>query len=133
MIGVSEPQSKEKTVKDASQLVSGYLAAFNETDQTRRRSLVEQLYTADCAYTDPHADVSGPVGVCEFIAQTQERFPGYRFALVGDVDAHHDQARFQWQAGPAEDPGRFVGFDVIVCEDDRIDRVLGFMDAAPAA
>jgi hypothetical protein len=133
MIGVSDNSKKEETVKDASQVVSGYLAAFNETDQVRRLSLVEQLYTSDCVYTDPHVEVTGRMGVCEFIAQTQERFPGYRFALSGDVDAHHDQARFQWQAGPAEDPGRYVGFDVIVCEDDRIERVLGFMDAAPAA
>jgi hypothetical protein len=49
------------------------------------------------------------------------------------VDSHHNQARFQWQAGPPEDPERFVGFDVIVCEGERIGQVLGFMDAAPAA
>ncbi len=73
----------------------------------------------------------GPAGVGDFIAQTQERFPGHTFALRGDVDAHHNQARFQWQAGPPEDPERFVGFDVIVCEGERIGQVLGFMDAAP--
>jgi hypothetical protein len=55
------------------------------------------------------------------------------FRLRGDVDAHHDQARFQWQAGPEEQPDLFVGFDVIVTEDGRIRRVYGFSDAAPAA
>jgi hypothetical protein len=118
---------------DASQLVSRYLAAFNDTDHEHRLSRIEQLYTSDCVYTDPHVEVTGHAGVSEFIAQTQQRFPGYTFTLRGEVDAHHDQARFNWQAGPADDPGRYVGFDVIVCEEDRIGRVFGFMDAAPIA
>jgi hypothetical protein len=117
----------------STEMVSRYLAAFNEPDEARRAALVDALYTADCSYTDPHVDVRGPAGVSEFIAQTQERFPGHTFALRGDVDAHHGQARFQWQAGPPDDPARYVGFDVIVCDDGQIDQVLGFMDAAPAA
>jgi hypothetical protein len=118
---------------DTKEVVDRYLAAFNEPDGSRRSALLDGLYTSDCTYTDPHVEVRGPAGVGEFIAQTQERFPGHTFALRGDVDAHHNQARFQWQAGPPEDPGRFVGFDVIVCEGERIGQVLGFMDAAPAA
>src|SRR5438105_2790725 len=116
---------------DHSDVVTRYLAAFNEPDGARRSALIDGLYTADCTYTDPHADVQGPAGISEFIAQTQERFPGYTFALHGDVDAHHNQARFQWQAGPPEEPGRFIGFDVLVCDGERIGQVLGFMDAAP--
>jgi hypothetical protein len=118
---------------DTKEVVTRYLAAFNEPDGSRRSALLDRLYTSDCTYTDPHVAVHGPGGVGEFIAQTQERFPGHTFALRGEVDSHHNQARFQWQAGPPEDPERFVGFDVIVCEGERIGQVLGFMDAAPAA
>ena len=50
-----------------------------------------------------------------------------------DADAHHNQARFQWHAGPADAPDRYVGFDVILAEDGRIRNVYGFMDAAPVA
>jgi hypothetical protein len=64
---------------------------------------------------------------------TQERFAGITCKLAGPIDAHHDQARFQWHAGPAEDPDQYVGFDVIVTEDDGIRSVYGFMDAAPAS
>jgi hypothetical protein len=67
------------------------------------------------------------------IEQTQERFPGVTFRLGGAVDAHHDQARFQWHAGPPDAPETIVGFDVIVTENGRIRNVYGFTDVAPAA
>ena len=115
------------------EIIERYLAAFNESDVARRRELLNTLYTSDCTYTDPHVDLRGPEQVEGFIAQTQERFPGVKFTLGGPVDAHHDQARFQWHAGPDDAPDAYVGFDVIVVADGQIRNVYGFMDAAPAA
>ncbi len=68
-----------------------------------------------------------------FIGKTQERFPGLTFTLGSPIDAHHNQARFQWHAGPPEKPDTHVGFDVIITEDGRIRSVYGFTDVAPAA
>ncbi len=116
-----------------TELVSRYLEAFNETDPERRRELLKALYTSDCTYTDPHVDLQGTEQIGGFIEQTQGRFPGFTFTLGGPVDAHHDQARFQWHAGTATRPDTYVGFDVIVTEDGRIRNVYGFTDAAPAA
>jgi hypothetical protein len=118
---------------DPAQLVDTYLATFNETDRERRRALLGALCTDDVTYTDPHVELRGAEAIEAFIAQTQERFPGFTFTLGSAIDAHHDQARFQWHAGPADDPGRFVGFDVILTDGGRIRSVYGFMDAAPAA
>lgn len=118
---------------DVTQVIERYLASFNETDATRRRELLGTLYSTDSTYTDPHVDLRGPEEIEGFVAQTQERFPGYTFSLGGPVDAHHNQARFQWHAGPDDAPDQFVGFDVIVTDGDRIRNVYGFMDAAPAA
>ena len=118
---------------DPKDLVERYIASFNETDATRRRQLLASLYVTDSTYTDPHVDLRGTEQIDGFISQTQERFPGFTFKLAGPVDAHHDQARFQWQAGPSDDPEQYIGFDVIVAEDGRISSVYGFTDAAPAA
>lgn len=120
-------------MQDAQKLVTTYLETFNETDGDRRRGLLEALYAPECTYTDPQVDLHGPEQIDGFIEQTQQRFPGVTFTLGGPIDAHHDQARFQWHAGPAEAPDAFIGFDVIVAEDGRIRSVYGFMDAAPAA
>ena len=115
-------------------IVERYLGAFNETDPTRRRALVDELYAADSTYVDPHVELRGPEQVERFIAETQERFPGFQFTLGGPVDAHHSQARFQWHAGPAGNGGpQYVGFDVIVTDGERVRSVYGFMDSAPAA
>ena len=119
-------------MQNAQTLVTQYLETFNETDADRRRELLDALYTADCTYTDPHVDLHGAEQIDGFIEQTQERFPGFTFTLGGPIDAHHSQARFQWHAGPADAPDAYVGFDVIVAEDDRIRTVYGFTDAAPA-
>ncbi len=118
---------------DLTQVVERYLAAFNETDGSRRRELLAALYTSDSTYTDPHVELRGPEQIDGFIDQTQGRFPGFTFRLGGPVDAHHNQARFQWHAGPEGTPDQFVGFDVIVTDGLQIRNVYGFMDAAPAA
>ena len=115
------------------EIIDRYLATFNETDAARRRELLGALYTPNGTYTDPHVDLCGPERIVAFIAQTQERFPGVTFTLGGPVDAHHNQARFQWHAGPDGAPDAYVGFDVIVADDGQIRNVYGFMDAAPAA
>ena len=120
-------------MQDAQILVTRYLEAFNETDADRRRALVETLYTPDCTYTDPHVDLRGAEQIDGFMEQTQERFPGFTFTLGGAIDAHHNQAGFQWHAGPADRPDAYVGFDVILGEDGRIRNVYGFMDAVPPA
>ena len=117
----------------SQEIVERYIDSFNETDAARRREALEKLYGSDSTYTDPHVDLRGPAEIDGFIAQTQERFPGFRFRLAGPVDAHHDQARFQWQAGNLEQPDAYVGFDVVVTDNGRIQNVYGFMDAAPAA
>jgi hypothetical protein len=78
-------------------------------------------------------DLEGAAQIDGFIEHTQERFRGFTFTVGGPIDAHHNQARFQWHAGPDDKPDTYVGFDVIVAEDGRIRNVYGFMDAAPAA
>lgn len=109
-----------------------YLDAFNEADADRRRELLSALYTADCTYTDAHVDLRGVDHFDGVIAQTQERLLGLTFTLGSPIDAHHNQARFQWHAGPDDKPDTYVGFDVIVTEDGRIRNVYGFTDIGPA-
>ncbi len=118
-------------MQDVQTIVTRYIEAFNETDSEQRRTLLKGLYTADCTYTDPHVDLRGAEQINGFIEQTQEQFPGLTFTLGGPIDAHHNQARFQWHAGPGETPDAVVGFDVIVTEDGRIRSVYGFSDVAP--
>lgn len=115
-------------------LANRYIGSFNETDPERRRTLIEALYTADGTYTDPNQDLKGPAAIEAFVAATQAHFPGYRFSLGSKVDAHHQQARFNWHGtAPGALEPEYIGFDIIVAAQDRIRQVLGFMDKVPAS
>jgi hypothetical protein len=119
---------------DFQDTAARYIASFNETDGERRRALLGELYTEDARYTDPAHDVTGPRQIDEFISSTQERFPGYVFSLGSAVDAHHDQARFQWHAtAPGEAEPAYIGFDVLVTDNGRVRNVYGFLDKVPSA
>lgn len=115
------------------ELITRYLAAWNETDAAARRALIEEIWTEDGVYTDPLAVAVGRDAIDATIAAVQGRFPGFVFTLAGPVDAHHDIARFTWNLGPAGAEDLVVGFDVAVIVDGRISTVHGFLDKVPAA
>lgn len=121
-------------MSDVAYLVQTYLDAWNETDPATRRTLLERVWAADGRYVDPLADVTGPTAIDAVIAAAQGQFPGlcFRLRLAGDVDAHHDVARFTWELGPADGEAVVVGFDVAVVVDGRFQAVAGFLDKVPA-
>jgi hypothetical protein len=110
-----------------------YLACWNETDATARRSLIDELWAEDATYTDPLADVRGRDQIDATIAAVQQQFPGFVFVPGTDVDAHHNRARFTWGLGPAGAEPVVEGFDVLVLDEaGRIEAVHGFLDRVPA-
>src|SRR4051812_48959647 len=111
---------------DFTGIVECYLAPWNETDPAKRRELIERVFSEDAIYTDPLGAVRGTDGLDQFIAGAQRQFAGLVFTLGGQVDGHHDIARFTWHLGPegAAEP-LAIGFDVIVVQHDRIRQVLG--------
>lgn len=120
---------------DLTALVERYLETWNETDAERRAKAIGDLFTADARYIDPLAAVAGHDGIGAVIQGAQEQFAGLTFELLGDVEAHHNIARFRW--GLVTESGAepvAIGFDVAVTtEDGRIEGVYGFLDKVPAA
>ncbi len=114
-------------------LVENYLACWNETDPAARRALIDRHWSADPSYRDPMVQVRGRDALDTTIGAVQQQFPGFVFTPGGAVDAHHDQARFTWNLGPAGAEPLVVGFDVVVTDaEGRIETVLGFLDKVPA-
>ncbi|MFE9428268.1 nuclear transport factor 2 family protein [Kitasatospora sp. NPDC006697] len=122
------------TTQAPAQLAELYLATWNETDPAARRALIDTSWTADLRYTDPLVEVAGPEALDATIAAVQQQFPGWVFSLgETGVDAHHRQARFTWNLGPAGGEALVVGFDVVTTDEEgRIATVLGFLDKVPA-
>jgi hypothetical protein len=118
---------------DFTQLAETYIAAWNETDPSARRALIEEIWPEDGRYVDPLADVTGRDQFAAVIAAAQAQFAGMTFRLAGPVDAHHDQARFTWELGPDGADPVVIGFDVGLRDaDGRLALVLGFLDKVPS-
>lgn len=110
-----------------------YLRCWNETDPVARQRLLAAAWTEDASYTDPLAEVNGLQQLDATIAAVQAQFPGFAFTPVGDIDAHHQLARFSWGLGQTDAEPMIVGSDVVVTDaDGRIATVLGFLDKVPS-
>lgn len=109
-----------------------YIAAWNETDPGRRRDLIAKTWTEDASYADPVMAGRGHAEVDALMAGVHQRFPGFRFALIGKPDGFGDKVRFSWALGPdgAEPP--IKGTDFVQLEDGRLKSVTGFLDQVPA-
>lgn len=114
------------------QLAERYIATWNETDPTRRRAGLEELWAPGARYVDPLAAAEGLDAIDATIAAVQGQFPGMTFRLAGPVDGHHNQVRFSWELGPAGVAAPIAGFDVAVTDEHgRLSQVLGFLDRVP--
>ena len=116
-----------------NEIVTRYLDTWNATDEAARVELLAQHWSDDCAYVDPLVEVQGRAALGATIQAAHAQFPGFVFTSVGDVDAHHRQARFRWGLGPVGEKPVVIGFDVVVVDADQcICDVRGFLDEVPA-
>jgi hypothetical protein len=120
-------------MSDFTTLAERYIAAWNETDDTARRSAVAELWTAERRYVDPLVEAEGTDDIAATIGAVQAQFPGFVFRLAGPVDGHHEQLRFSWELGPAGEAAPIAGSDVAVTDGNgRLRTVLGFLDRVPS-
>jgi hypothetical protein len=120
-------------MSDITEVVTRYLAAWNEKEPAARRAIVDATWAADGRYVDPLVEAVGRDAIDATIAAVAGQFPGLVFTLAGPVDEHHDVARFTWHLGPAGGDAVVVGFDVVAVNDEGlISTVHGFLDKVPA-
>lgn len=119
-------------MRDANRLAEDYVALWNEPSRPRRLALLEQTWTADATYADPLMRGSGRDEIDALIAAAQERFPGFRFALLGPADGVGEHVRFSWGLGPQAGDAIVKGTDFVLRDGDRIRSVTGFFDQVPA-
>jgi hypothetical protein len=117
---------------DVATIADRYIALWNETRPERRRALLAEGWTANAAYADPLAKGEGAEEISALIGAVQERFPGFRFSLVGRADGYGDKLRFSWALGPEREADMIKGTDFAVVESGRLKSVTGFLDKVPA-
>ncbi|GEM46231.1 nuclear transport factor 2 family protein [Deinococcus cellulosilyticus] len=118
---------------NATVLIEQYIAAWNETDSEKRLNLIQQTWSTDARYVDPLMQGNGIEGIDQMIAAVQQKYPGFRFTLLGAVDAHQNHARFRWGMGPDGQEVVVEGTDfAVLSPGGLLQSVTGFLDRVPA-
>jgi hypothetical protein len=110
-------------------VVNNYIAMWNEADPELRRTLVASTLSDDATYVDPLIEGAGTDQITAMIGAAQEEFPGWRFALVGDPDAHHDRVKFTWSLSAGGGASMAIGTDfAVLAADGRLQSVTGVLE-----
>ena len=117
---------------DAETIARRYLEAWNERDSGRRGALLAALWTEDASFVDPVLQGEGLDGVDAVIARVHERYPGYRFSMIGAPDGFGDHVRLSWALGPEDGEAPIKGTDFVTLQGGRLKSVTGFFDQLPA-
>ena len=118
---------------DAQTIAIRYIDLWNERAPARRREILSQSWTTDARYVDPLMSGDGHDGVDALIAGVQQRFPDFKFKLIGEPNGFGDHVRFSWGLGPDGADAPIKGTDFAVLSDGRIRSITGFLDQVPAS
>jgi hypothetical protein len=109
------------------EIVRMYVAAWSETDEAKRRALLEKSWAENGTYTDPTVEVVGREALVQHIGGIHRQFADCRILLTSRVDEHHDRLRFTWAMVNPRGSRVSVGIDFgEVGADGRLIRITGF-------
>ncbi|AWM10047.1 nuclear transport factor 2 family protein [Bradyrhizobium symbiodeficiens] len=117
---------------DPITIAQSYIELWNERTAGRRREMLGENWTIDASYVDPLMKGDGRDGIEALIAGVQQRFPDFKFQLIGEPNGYGDHVRFSWGLGPDGADSPIKGTDFAVLKDGRIQSVTGFLDQVPA-
>lgn len=117
----------------AEELVESYIDMWNETDDAKRRGIIERIWAPDARSVDPAADVTGWDGLDSMVKAVQETYPGHLFSHMSDIDQHHDRLRFSWAMNKPNGAVNIAGIDSVLLDcDGRIKDLTGYFDVVPS-
>ena len=117
---------------DINSIAMSYIDLWNERTPDRRREILRQYWASDARYVDPVMSGDGHDGVDALIAGVQQRFPDFKFRLIGEPNGYGDHVRFSWGLGPDDADSPIKGTDFAELRDGRIRSITGFLDQVPA-
>ena len=105
---------------------------FGEGDPTRRRAAIEKLYTEDCTVLLPIGRYVGHAALDQVAGELRASHPSFVYTPHRPPQAVQDGGRLAWGSGPAGEPPRYTGLDVIIVLNGKIAALYVFLDSPPA-
>lgn len=101
---------------------------FGEGDPARRRAALAELWVEDCELYAPPGIIRGRTAIDEFAGNLRAMHADFAYTPIGVPQVLHDAGRLAWGSGPAGEPPRYTGWDVLIAQDGRIKTLLVFLD-----
>ena len=116
---------------DPKAIATAYVNLWNEHVAGRGREIFKANWTPDATYVDPLMSSDGHDGVDALIDGVQQRFPDFKFTLIGEPNGYGNHVRFSWGLGPDGVDCPIKGTDFAVLKDGLIRSITGFLDQVP--
>ena len=102
---------------------------FGESDPTRRRAVVDEIFTEDCVFYDPSKRVyRGRDEIDRIASELRATHPDFRYRPIAEPEEVGNGGRIRWVSGrPGETPA-YAGTDFIIARDGRIAALYLFFD-----
>ena len=110
------------------EIVGAYCSAWNEKDETARRSLLEKSWSEKGVYEDPSGVAPpGRAALHAHIGQFHQDYPGAKIVLTSKPDQHHGKIHFTWRMVAADGTVAIDGRDFGELDAaGRISHIVGF-------
>ena len=108
-------------------IIGMYDEAWNASELSERRRLLEEALTDDCELVEPRGRFVGREAIVERLTGFTERFPAARVDITSKVDEHNGFARYGWTIVDRDGAEVLRGIDVVErATDGRLRRVVMF-------
>ena len=108
-------------------LIKQHLLIWNEKNQAKRDTLMNQVYAQNIEMIDRHFVATGYHEINGFVNNLQQKNPDYRFRTI-KLDTHHNIARLYWKVGSKAKPNAVSGMDLFVIQNGKIQQLYVFVD-----
>ncbi len=119
-------------MNDLERLIDKYFNSLNETNDQRRRRLIEEVWAENGKFASPVGAVAGYDAIDIQVQGFQKQFPDTEVRRTGKIDVLDDKyVRFNFEAAQADGAAFTKGVDFGIVADGKLQLVVGFFDFAP--
>jgi hypothetical protein len=101
---------------------------FGESDATRRRAAIDEIFTEDCVFYEPRGVYRGRYEIDRIAGAIKATHPDFRYQPIAPPEELGDGGRIQWVSGRPGEAPTYAGTDFIIAQDGRITAVYLFFD-----
>ena len=113
-------------------LIRNLQDVFGENDPTRRRAVIDEIWSEDGVFYDPNSGAHrGRDEIDRVAGAIRATHPTFRYEPIAEPEELGNAGRLQWVAGAPGETASYAGTDYIIVRDGRIAAVYLFFDKLP--